>query len=258
MWGVLYGQCTNKMKDAVKSAATFKASEEQYDVVELLAIIKKLSYGLDDEQYEPWNQQACNKRFYGLQQGPNETLADFTERFNSQLAVTESVCGELTPRTLDGQSAKKMAAGREKYLTCVYMAATDRARYKSTVDKLCNDFQKAKDKSKITFPETIEAAQKLVTKRRGTVSSKKDDFDDGVMLLQFEQKPKKKKFRGKCNKCGKWGHKAADCTAESTSGAADDNASTGARSTGTRSQSGRTMNSAQFFQEYYNRNISDR
>ena len=97
----------------------------------------------------------------------------------------------------------------------------------------------------------------MLTKRRGTVSSKKDDFDDGVMLLQFEPKPRKKKFRGKCNKCGKWGHKAADCTAESTSGAADDNASTGARSTGTRSQSGRTMNSAQFFQQYYNQNISD-
>ena len=63
MWGILYGQCTNKMKDAVKSAATFKASEEQYDVVELLAIIKKLSYGLDDEQYKYWNQQACKRGF---------------------------------------------------------------------------------------------------------------------------------------------------------------------------------------------------
>ena len=98
----------------------------------------------------------------------------------------------------------------------------------------------------------------MLTKRRGTVSSKKDDFDNGVMLLQFEPKPKKKKFRKKCHNCDKWGHKAADCTAGSTSGGADDNASTGARSTGTRSQSGRALSSAQFFQEYMSRNISDR
>ena len=105
-------------------------------MVGLLALIKKFSYGLDDKQYDYWNKQAATKRFYALKQGPTESLADFAERFNDQLAVTESVCGELTPRTLDGQTAKKMAAGREKFLACVFLAAVDRGRYKATIDEL--------------------------------------------------------------------------------------------------------------------------
>ena len=257
VWGILYGQCTNRMKDAVKSASTFKESEQQFDVLKLLSIIKKLSYGMDDEQYLYWNEQAQMKKFYGLTQGANETLPDFTDRFYSQLEVTESVCGELTPRTMEGDTTEE---GREKYLACVYMAAANRTKYKSTVDELCNDFQKAKDKTTVTFPETVEAAQKLLTRRRGTILSKKDDFDDGVLLLQFESKSAKKKYRGKCGNCNKWGHKTELCHAPggAASAQADDNASTGSRSAGSRRQSGRVRSSAQFFQEYMNANISDR
>ena len=225
VFAVLIGQCSTKMKDAVKNAKEFKTCEEQHDVVGLLEIMKKLSYGLDDEQYKYWNQQAAMTRLYAIQQGPKETLAVFTERFKTQLAVTESVCGELTPRTLDGEDPQIMEDGREAYLACLFMARVCRTRFKSVIDELCNDYHKAKDKTKITFPETIDAAVKLLTKRRGPESSKKDDFDDGFVFHQSAVGGKKKKFRGKCHKCDVWGHKAKDCTASAQAGGADDDRS---------------------------------
>ena len=50
-------------------------------------------------------------------------------------------------------------------------------------------------------------------------SSQKDDYADGVSLLQATRttdKSKKRKFRGKCHKCGKRSHFARDCTAGET------------------------------------------
>ena len=52
VFAVVWGQCTNRMKDAVKGTKEYKTCEEEHDVVGLLEIIKKFSYGLDDEQYD--------------------------------------------------------------------------------------------------------------------------------------------------------------------------------------------------------------
>ena len=177
-----------------------------------------LSYGLDEERYKPWVMQSTMRKLFNLEQGPNETMGTFTKWFKSQLAVMESVYGPLVPTTLKGKATAIQDAGRDKFLTCVFLAAMNRKQYKSTVDELCNDYQKAKDKTTTTFPETIESAQKLLMKRR-CGSSQKDDYANGVLLLQATRttdKSKKKKFRGKCHKCGKRGHFARDCTASET------------------------------------------
>ena len=76
-------------------------------------------------------------------------------------------------------------------------------KIQAVVDELYNDYQKAKDKSETTFPETQAAALKLLTKRRGddNKSSKKDDFEDGV--ISFYQQCAtgcKKQFSKRCFK----------------------------------------------------------
>ena len=84
---------------------------------------------------------------------------DFSEQFDSQLTVTESVFGKLIPTKLNGQPTDKQAAGRKKFLTCICMAGPDRGKFKPVlvVDELCHDYQKAKDKSETTFPKTRAA-----------------------------------------------------------------------------------------------------
>ena len=178
--------------------------------------------------------QASLKKLFGLVQAPTETLADFRERFDSQLAVTESVYGPLTPTKFKGKPLTEQAEAREKLLTCLFMAATDHGKHKPVVDELCNDYQKAKDKTKTTFPETRAAALKLLTKRRGDdkKAQKKDDFEDGVNLSFYKGHPTgQHKRNGKCcTRCGKWNHKAKDCRAtdeeiRERNGDADDNRS---------------------------------
>ena len=104
------------------------------------------------------------RKLFNLEQGSNETMGMFIERFKSQLAVTESVYGPLVPTTLKGKATAVQDAGRDKFLTCVFLAAANWKQYKSTVDELCNNYQKAKDKTTTMFLETIESAQKLLMK----------------------------------------------------------------------------------------------
>ena len=231
---LVYGLCSTSMRDALESSAGYAELEKELNVAGLLARIKALTYGMDDEQYEPWIMQASFKKLAGLVQAPNETLADFRERFDSQLAVTESVYGPLTPTKFKGKPLTEQAEAREKFLTCLFMAATDRGKFKPVIDELCNDYQKAKDKSETTFPATRADAVKLLTKRRGDdkKSQKKDDFEDGVNLSFFQGRPtgRRKRNGKKCPRCGKWGHKARECRAteeeiRERNGPADDNRS---------------------------------
>ena len=82
---IVYGCCSKDMREAVEGSAGYADLEKEQDVAGLLAIIKGLADGLDDEQYEYWNMQSSIKKLFGIVQGPNETLADFSERFDSQL-----------------------------------------------------------------------------------------------------------------------------------------------------------------------------
>ena len=85
------------MKDAIEGTPGYAKLEEDCDVAGLMKTIKMLSYGLDEEQYEPWVMQSTMRKLFNLEQGPNETWGTFIERFKSQLAVTESVYGPLVP-----------------------------------------------------------------------------------------------------------------------------------------------------------------
>ena len=81
----------------------FKQWESKSDVVALLKAMKELVYSSDKGQHPAWVAQAQMKKLVLTQQEPNESLENFTKRFEAQLEVTEQHWGQLTPYKFKGE-----------------------------------------------------------------------------------------------------------------------------------------------------------
>jgi hypothetical protein len=96
---------------------------------------------------------------------------------------------------------------RDKFLACLFLACTDRERYKEVIDDLGNDFSLGI----INYPEDVSRMVSLLTNRRGlkTARSKQlEDIQDGV-LTSFQQANSHPKLR--CCYCGRQGHVSEVC-----------------------------------------------
>jgi hypothetical protein len=96
---------------------------------------------------------------------------------------------------------------RDKFLACLFLACTDRERYKEVIDDLGNDFSLGN----INYPEDVSGMVSLLTNRRGlkTARSKQlEDIQDGV-LTSFQQAQSHPKLR--CRYCGMKGHVTEVC-----------------------------------------------
>ena len=79
----------------------------------LLAPIKRITCGKDDEQYKFWNTQVSLKQLDGLVQVPTETLATISKRLDTQFAMTEPVYGSLNPTKCRDQPTTEQAVANE-------------------------------------------------------------------------------------------------------------------------------------------------
>jgi hypothetical protein len=162
LFRLIMGQCSPTLRDKLESMKGFPGLEEKDNFIGLLELIHKLVYGTDNGQYEYWKMQASMIKLAGMKQEPREPTISFAERFLTQVQATESLWGPLVPttgrmnhtpfETLEGEDeAGKMQRmeqwikdmenklstqalndekSREKFLACLFLASTDRDRYK--------------------------------------------------------------------------------------------------------------------------------
>jgi hypothetical protein len=237
LFRLIMGQCSPTMRDKLESMKEFPELEEKDNFIGLLELIHKLVYGTDNGQYEYWKMQASMAKLTGMKQEPREPTISFAERFLTQVEATESLWGPLVPtigrvnhtpfEAVEGEDdASKMQRmeqwmkdvegrmttmalenekAREKFLACLFLACTDRERYKDVINDLANDF----GLGNINYPEDVTGMLNLLTNRRGikTARAKQmEDIQDGV-LTSFQQNHPKMR----CNYCGKRGHMSDTC-----------------------------------------------
>jgi hypothetical protein len=237
LFRLIMGQCSPTLRDKLESMKEFPELEEKDNFIGLLELIHKLVYGTDNGQYEYWKMQASISKLAGIKQEPKEPTVSFAERFLTQVQATESLWGPLVPTVgrmshtpfeiVEGEDeAAKMQRmeqwikdiedklttqtsndekAREKFLACLFLANTDRDRYKDVVDDLANDF----GLGNINYPEDVSGMLNLLTNRRGikTARSKQlEDIQDGV-LASFQQNHPKMR----CNYCDRRGHMSDTC-----------------------------------------------
>jgi hypothetical protein len=237
LFRLIMGQCSPTMRDKLESMKEFPELEEKDNFIGLLELIHKLVYGTDNGQYEYWKMQASMAKLTGMKQEPREPTISFAERFLTQVEATESLWGPLVPtigrinhtpfEAVEGEDdasrmqrmeqwmkdvedrmttmALENEKAREKFLACLFLACTDRERYKDVINDLANDF----GLGNINYPEDVTGMLNLLTNRRGikTARSKQmEDIQDGV-LTSFQQNHPKMR----CSYCGKRGHMSDTC-----------------------------------------------
>ncbi|KAL7560198.1 hypothetical protein ACA910_003282 [Epithemia clementina (nom. ined.)] len=112
---------------------------------------------------------------------------------------------------MKGKAKDEQEKARSKYLACVFLAGVDRARYKSAVDDLNNDFLLGT----VHYPDDVTGMMTLLSNCRGDEGGQHiDDLRDGTITeISFAQKANMRKI--KCYNCGKPGRVASQCQEKS-------------------------------------------
>jgi hypothetical protein len=167
--------------------------------------------------------QAQLAKLVSTKQEPNEPVASYKKRFDDQVEAVESVFATIVPTfdMEDGPTPEQMEK-RNKLLACLFLANSDRERYKTVIDDLGNEFQFGK----INYPEDVNGMSQLLTNRRGVKTPKAkqiEEIQDGVYTSFQQQAMSHPKLV--CRYCKKRGHTSDVCYKRMADEAAKNNSS---------------------------------
>jgi Zinc knuckle len=201
---IILGQCTLVVKSKLENDEDFEQLELNDDVVGLLKMLKQMAFSTAGIQEPFWTLQTLLRRLTAINQGPNESVANYYRRTNTNIEVMESQWGMFHPtKGLTGDDNKKKA--RDKLLAMIFLAGADKKRYGRLLEDLNNAYLAKKD----NYPESMESTLTLLTHYQdGSNGKTVDGGNDGQLATSFAQK-KLQKIR--CYLCKKTGHYKKDC-----------------------------------------------
>jgi hypothetical protein len=205
---LIIGQCSQAMRNKVEALPDFKSLQKNVDIVQLLKRMKELVDGTDHTQYQFWKMQAQLAKLVFIKQEANESVAHYSARFLDQVEATEQVFGKLVPTfDMKGEPSEEQMKNRNKLLACLFLAGSDRNRYKTVIDDLGNDFQLGK----VAYPEDVMDMTQLLVNRRGINTNKAkqiEEMQDGVFTSFHQQNSHPKLV---CRYCKNKGHVSEVC-----------------------------------------------
>lgn len=87
MYSVVMGQCTNAMRAKLESQARFKAVAEQSNTIELLRMIRDISFNFQSQKYDVLAIQEVNQHFYVCRQGKYMSVPVCLSTLRSSLPI---------------------------------------------------------------------------------------------------------------------------------------------------------------------------
>jgi hypothetical protein len=137
---IVKGQCTLNMKDKVESLVQgYDLIEANDDVIKLLNGLKELTFKTHEVQYGYWTICQAVRRVLTMRQQDNKPLAEYYKRFTSCVDVAESQWGTLVP-TAAAMNETNEKMSRDKFITCVFLAAVDPKKYGRLKTELNNAY----------------------------------------------------------------------------------------------------------------------
>jgi hypothetical protein len=85
---IILGQCSHSVKNKLMNQKEYATLEDDDDVVGLLKMLKSMAFSTTAVQHPYWTMQSVLKRLSAINQGPNESVANYHRRF---LAITEVI-----------------------------------------------------------------------------------------------------------------------------------------------------------------------
>lgn len=222
LYNTVFGQCTEALQDKLKSHQDFHAADQ--DGIELLSLIKELTYTF--EERSKLSDALCDvkENFYTFRQGRTMSLQRYHELFLSQVEVLEQVGVTVEDESLVESiavnnmravpNADDRAAAREQALAIRFIRGTN-DRYKSYLVHLRNSFLDGND----VYPTTLHQAYNILQRRELDVITT-EQHSDGLAFANVGSENNKndnnagndnKKDHIICYDCGEKGHYANKC-----------------------------------------------
>ena len=149
------------MRNAFESDPRFEQLYADHDVNGLLALIKEKVYGTDERKELLWITAGAMVKLHTMQQGPQESTANFHKRFYSQVEVTESVWGALIPQVMKGKPTDAQEKAKRAYHARLFLKCLNKNNQGAV-----NELSKAYINGRSEYPKDLEAALTWITEQR--------------------------------------------------------------------------------------------
>jgi hypothetical protein len=159
LFSLVWGQCTDIMRQKVESLDAFEKLSAENDGIELLKAIKKTAF-LFETQKNAWQaSHEAIRRFYTVSQGKYMSTQDYLKHFQNTVEVIEHTGGgvgklpglEDKLLAMKGQTLSQMMVAernaltlesQERYLVMAFMLSVDRGRYGHLLEEMKNEYLK--------------------------------------------------------------------------------------------------------------------
>ena len=227
LYSLVWGQCTDVVRQKVEANKKFAEIMSSGDGLQLLMILKGISFHFQSQKYLSHSIHEAMKRYYNCSQGRFATTQAYMEHFQNVLEVVTTsggsvaghkgvedeiiaaLPGEVTRATITPEQLKKIQEDTVTRSTAIaFLLGCDRSRYGKLVEDLENDFLQGRN----NYPTTVVAAYNLLTNwKQENRSGWRTPTADGVAFANADDGKKTIKRNVTCHKCGVKGHYATDC-----------------------------------------------
>ena len=98
-YSLVLGQCTEMMKNKLKSSDNWLKIKSNQDVLELLSEIRSITFCFEDQKYQPLSIHQAKTEFYAFRQG-NMNNADYLQRFRNLSDIAISLQGNVHDKAI--------------------------------------------------------------------------------------------------------------------------------------------------------------
>jgi Zinc knuckle len=222
------------MQSKVEAMPGYLVASNDNDGVELLKLVKQISFNFQSQKYLHQAVHEAKRRFYTQYQGKTMTAQEYLEQFNNHVDVLKHVGAVIGPDTsivnfiADGNTVNSFhrASATTEYLAVAFMLGADRTRYGKLIEDLENSYLQGQS----NYPKTVTEAYNVLSNwkqdprnfvRMGktgtegvvfnTNGEKATEPGTGTVLANVAKKPEKSKDHITCFKCNEKGHYASEC-----------------------------------------------
>uniref|UniRef100_A0A7S4MQV7 Uncharacterized protein n=1 Tax=Odontella aurita TaxID=265563 RepID=A0A7S4MQV7_9STRA len=234
---LMIGQCSKITRTKLHSIGKWEATNDAYDAIKILKLIKSLSHRTTDQKYFPLSLHMAKRSVYTPRQGPYTTNSQMVKNLKARVEIVQEIGGTIGEDTklveaelkvhleeegvldinsTDDHRNEVKRRARDRYLAIVLLNAADRYRSGGQIMKeLKNDQLKGHGK----FPKNMAEGLGMLSDYSVSAGMPQLMNDsEGIVFSQQEEialaQPKgRDKSELKLHICQKKGHYSYECTA---------------------------------------------
>ena len=228
LYALIWGQCTDILQQKLESTEGFADVWGQGQGLNLLKMIKNITYSFQSQKYPGQSLFDAKKRFYNQVQGRSVTVKEYFVQFQNLVDVIKHSGGNITDDMgmetyiLNGRSKITMTAGEivalandveNRLLGAAFIICADRQRFGRLIESIENDFVEGRDR----FPVSVnDAYHRLSNYTYDPRIGQREVGGGEIAFVNAEGKGNKTRNveNVTCHRCKQKGHYANKCDNE--------------------------------------------